>query len=202
MPRTALIFGVTLSAAILPAWGQTETVPIGKVLKLIDPVTIEHAVAVLVQAGTDGSRIKLGDPVYSGDVVQTGADGAIGITFSDGTTLNLPSNASMVLNEFVYDPNGKSNSIFFSLSKGTVTFVAGKVARTGDMKVDTPVGTMGIRWTTAHVEISESGAVKLRTFGEDGRIIEKRALLKQSPKSTQQSSLAIDTPNLTICRGC
>src|SRR5215467_14384261 len=112
MPRTALIFGVTLSAAILPAWGQTETVPIGKVLKLIDPVTIEHAVAVLVQAGTDGSRIKLGDPVYSGDVVQTGADGAIGITFSDGTTLNLPSNARMVLNEFVYDPNGKSNSIF------------------------------------------------------------------------------------------
>ena len=70
------------------------------------------------------------------------------------------------------------------------------------MKVDTPVGTMGIRWTTAHVEISESGAVKLRTFGEDGRIIEKRALLKQSPKSTQQSSLAMDTPNLTICRGC
>jgi hypothetical protein len=202
VPRTALIFGVTLSAAILPAWGQTETVPIGKVLNLINPVTIQHAVAVLVQAGTDGSRIKLGDPVYMGDVVQTGADGAIGVTFSDGTALNLPSNAKMVLNEFVYDPNGKSNSIFFSLSKGTVSFVAGKVARTGDMKIDTPVGTMGIRWTTAHVEISESGAVKLWTVGEDGRIIEKRALLKQSPKSAQQSPLPIDRPNLTICRGC
>jgi HAD superfamily hydrolase (TIGR01662 family) len=58
----------------------------------------------------------------------------------------------MVLNEFVYDPNGKSNSTLFSLSKGTFTFIAGKVAKTGDMKIDTPVATMGIRGTTPHVE--------------------------------------------------
>src|SRR5262249_59913798 len=63
-------------------------------------------------------------------------------------------NARMVLNEFVYDPNGKSNSTLFSLSKGTFTFIAGKVAKTGDMKIDTPVATMGIRGTTPHVEIS------------------------------------------------
>jgi hypothetical protein len=63
----------------------------------------------------------------------------------------------MALNEFVYDPNGKSNSTLFSLSKGTFTFIAGKVARTGDMKIDTPVATMGIRGTTPHVEISSDG---------------------------------------------
>jgi hypothetical protein len=204
MPRAAFIFGVSVFASLtLPAWGQSETVPIGKVVKLNGAVTIEHTGAVIVQASVDGSNAKVGDPVYQGDVIQTGADGAVGITFTDNTAFNLTSNARMVLNEFVYDPNGKSNSTFFSLTKGTFTFVAGKVAKTGDMKIDTPVATMGIRGTTAHVEMPESGAVKFTTLVEDGRSkVEKRAALKPSPKSAQQSRLAIDRPNLTICRGC
>jgi hypothetical protein len=51
------------------------------------------------------------------------------IIFSDGAAFNLASNARMVLNEFVYDPKGTSNSTLFTLSKGTFTFIAGKVAR-------------------------------------------------------------------------
>ena len=110
---------------------------------------------------------KVGDSVYRGDVVQTAADGAVGIAFTDGTAFNLSSNARMVLNEFVYDPKGKSNSTLISLSKGTFTFVAGQVAKTGDMKIDTPVATMGIRGTTPHVEISDNGTVTFSTLIED-----------------------------------
>jgi len=43
----------------------------------------------------------------------------------------------VVLNEFVYDPKRKSNSTLISLSKGTFTFVAGQVAKSGDMKIGT-----------------------------------------------------------------
>jgi hypothetical protein len=92
---------------------------------------------------------------------------------SDGTAFNLSSNARMVLNEFVYDPNGKSNATLFSLTKGTFTFIAGKVARTGDMKIDTPVATMGIRGTTPHVDISADGTVTFNTLIEDKKAIEK-----------------------------
>src|SRR5262249_58748526 len=126
-------------------------------------------------------QTKLGDLVYRGDVVQTGADGKIGITFTDGTAFNLSANARMVLNEFVYDPNGKSNSTFFSLSKGTFTFIAGKVAKTGDMKIDTPVATMGIRGTTPHVEISSDGTVSFNTLVEDKKAIEKTISGDQEP---------------------
>jgi len=203
MRRAALIFGITLSASVaLPAWGQSETTPIGKVIKLTGSVTIEHTGAVVVQASAKGNKVKLGDPVYQGDVVQTGADGAVGITFTDNTAFNLTSNARMVLNEFVYDPNGKSNSTFFSLTKGTFTFVAGKVAKTGDMKIDTPVATMGIRGTTPHVEIADNGTVKFTTLVEEGRSrVEKHASL-MGTKSTQQPRLPIDSPRLSICRGC
>ena len=59
----------------------------------------------------------------------------------------------MVLNEMVYDPNGSNNSSLISLVQGTISFVAGATAKQGDMKVDTPVATMGIRGTAVLVEI-------------------------------------------------
>jgi len=81
-------------------------------------------------------------------VISTGADSAVSIIFSDGAAFNLCGNARMVLNEFVYDPKGTSNSTLFSLSRSAFTFIARKVAKTGDMKIDTPVATMGIRGNT------------------------------------------------------
>jgi VCBS repeat-containing protein len=53
----------------------------------------------------------------------------------------------------VYDPNGSNNSSLISLVSGTISFVAGETAKHGDMKVDTPVATMGIRGTAVLVEI-------------------------------------------------
>jgi VCBS repeat-containing protein len=53
----------------------------------------------------------------------------------------------------VYDPNGSNNSSLISLVAGTISFVAGQTAKHGDMKIDTPVATMGIRGTAVLVEI-------------------------------------------------
>jgi hypothetical protein len=203
------------------AAGGVESSAIGKVVSASGSVTIEHANAVVVQAnlpaGTGVGQTKAGDPVYKGDVVQTGADGKIGITFTDGTAFNLSSNARMVLNEFVYDPNGKSNSTLFSLTKGTFTFIAGKVAKTGDMKIDTPVATMGIRGTTPHVRISDDGSVEFSTLIEENKnkaagkrvvpVNQRQAKTESSPDTTPPQR-AQNTRNkglnfnLQICKGC
>jgi hypothetical protein len=103
----------------------------------------------------------------------------------------------MVLSEFVYDPSGTSNSTLLSLTKGTFTFVAGSIAKTGDMKIDTPVATMGIRGTTPHVEISDVGTVKFSTLIEEG----KSKATKGAPW-VQPEQKADHKPNLNICRGC
>src|SRR5947208_15355698 len=105
-----LVAGVILSA-ILPGAARAqsdpalETSPIGKVVTATGSVTIEHANAVVVQANIPASngvgQAKTGDLVYRGDAVQTGADGKVGITFTDGSAFNLSANARMVLNEFV-----------------------------------------------------------------------------------------------------
>ena len=130
-------------------------------------VTLVHTTAVVVQAAVAPvNQAKAGDLVYRGDVLQTGGDGKVDLTFADGTTFDISSNARMVLDEFVYNPSSTSNSTLFSLTRGTFNFVAGKVAQTGNMKIDTPVGTMGIRGTAPRVEISENGTVTFSTLVE------------------------------------
>jgi len=59
--------------------------------------------------------LNTGDNVNKGDVVQSGSGSQLGITFIDGTVFALASNARMVLDEMVYDPNGTNNSSLLSL---------------------------------------------------------------------------------------
>ena len=185
-----------------PAVLDSASKPIGKVVVATGPVTIEHAGAVMVQANASGDPVqtKSGDPVYTGDVVRTGVDGRVGINFVDGTSFNLSSNARMKLDEFVYDPNGKSNSTVINLTRGTFVFVAGEVAKTGDMKIDTPVATMGIRGTTPHVEISDDGTTRFSTLIEEGKSkYTKKSGAAGSPRPEQKAEHRL---NLNICRGC
>jgi archaellum component FlaF (FlaF/FlaG flagellin family) len=117
---------------------------IGKIEKVIGDVTVvRNGVTV---------ALHVGDAVFKSDVVQTGASASCGISFPDGTVLNLVANTRMALNDYAYDANSNANGALFTLVEGTFAFVAGKVAHSGDMKIATPVATMGIRGTTGVVE--------------------------------------------------
>lgn len=125
--------------------GAAAAQVIGHVTKLSGSATaVRNGVSIVLNNG---------DNVEKGDVVSTGGDSTLGITFIDGTVFGLSSNARMVLNEMVYDPNGSNNSSLLSLVAGTITFVAGETAKHGDMKIDTPVATMGIRGTAVLSQI-------------------------------------------------
>jgi hypothetical protein len=199
---TAGLFVAPAHAQVRPAVQDVVSKPIGKVVVATGSVTIERANAVVVQASTSGQagQANVGDLVYQGDIVATGADGRVGINFTDGSSFNLSNNARMALDEFVYDPKSASNSTLFSLTKGTFTFVAGQVAKTGDMKVDTPVATMGIRGTTPRVEISDDGTVRFSTLIEEGKSRGPRK--PGAPAIQQPEQKPYPKSNLNICRGC
>ncbi len=124
--------------------------PIGEVSSLNGVARVQHS---------DGSRDNLqdGDPIFLGDVVSTGFGSELGILFVDDTVFSLSSNARMVIDELIYNPASDANSMGVSLIQGTFVFVTGKIAPSGGMDVETPVGTIGIRGTLVGVQIATIG---------------------------------------------
>src|SRR6266404_5629703 len=108
---------------------------IGNIQTAIGCGTLRRASGIAVQ-------VMVGDPVCQGDVIETAADGRIGIRFIDGTVFNLSRSTRLVLNEFLCDSNGTSHSALFGVTRGTFAFIAGQVAKTGCLRVDTPVGSI------------------------------------------------------------
>jgi len=110
--------------------------------------------ATVTRNGTT-TPLKLQDDIYKGDELQTGKNATLGVTFTDDTTLNLSASSKIVVDNFVYQQGGKDNAALFNVTKGTMAFVAAAVAKTGDMKIETPTATLGIRGTTGLVEVPE-----------------------------------------------
>jgi hypothetical protein len=121
------------------------------------------------------SALALRDPVYKNDVLQTNVDGTLGITFDDETTFTLKPNTRLTVDEFVYQEGGSDNAAIFNVVRGTAAFVAAEVAHTGNMKIDTPTSSLGIRGTTGLVEVPEGGTaggqVSIKLYPDaDGRV--------------------------------
>jgi hypothetical protein len=122
-------------------------------------------------------RLKVQDAIFKGDLLRTGATAALGITFDDETTFNLSANANITVDEFIYQEGGKNNSALFKIARGTVAFAAHQVAKTGDMKIETPSSVLGIRGTSGVVEVPEgatpgsAGEVAVKLYADqDGRV--------------------------------
>src|SRR5204862_1924867 len=134
------------------AYAQAAGAPAAKVVGTVATMTgsasiVRNGVTIVVNTG---------DAVYQTDVVQTGSNSTLGLVMIDGTTFNLTANARLMLNDLTYDATSTSNASLFTLVQGAATFIAGQVARTGDMKVGTPVATMGIRGTAVTLDISST----------------------------------------------
>src|SRR5882672_11019 len=108
---------------------------IGNIQTATGCATLRRASGVAVQA-------LAGDPVCQGDVIETAADGRIGIRFIDGIVFNMSGGTRVVLDEFVCDASGTPHSALFAVTRGTFAFIAGRVAKTGSLRIDTPVGSI------------------------------------------------------------
>ncbi|WP_426437758.1 nidogen-like domain-containing protein [Bradyrhizobium genosp. P] len=146
------------------AGGATPAKLIGHVAKLSGSASIvRNGVTVDLQNG---------DAVYQTDVVQTGSNSTLGLVLNDGTTFNLSANARLMLNDLTYDPTSTNNTSLFTLVQGAATFVAGQVAKTGDMKVGTPIATMGIRGTAVTLDIdSNDGNVSISVIDQHDSLL-------------------------------
>ena len=90
-----------------------------------------------------------------GDVLVTGRDGRMGITFVDGTRFAVGPNSRVALSTFQYDRTRQTGSFVTSVDRGTLGVVSGRIAksRRDAMRVRTPTSMLGVRGTRFVIEV-------------------------------------------------
>ena len=119
--------------------------------------TVQGSATVMRAKSAPAIALRVNDPVFKDDMLTTGPNSSLGITFDDETTFSLSANTRIVVNKFIYQEGGNANAASFHVAIGTASFVASLVAKTGDMQITTPVATLGIRGTTGVVDVPAGG---------------------------------------------
>ncbi len=86
--------------------------------------------------------------VFLNQIVSTGEDARLEVTFADGTQLTLGEQAVMTLDAFVYDPGANDGEMKLGVV-GAFRFISGQASKLAntEVAVTTPVATIGIRGT-------------------------------------------------------
>ena len=140
-----LAAGLLIATAGFPR--AAEAPPIAQVKKVTGP-------AAVVRSG-ERRPANVGDMLFVKDVIETGPDGAIGITFIDNTVFSAGPNSQLALDEFQFDSNNFRGSMLADMRQGTLAVVSGDITRSspGAMKVKTPTAVLGVRGTTFAVQV-------------------------------------------------
>lgn len=117
-----------------------------------------QAPASLVAAGTS-TVAEPGMAVQMGQTLKTGPNGSMGVTFRDNTIMSFGPNTEIVVDEYLYAPGKGDLKLGATLSKGTLHYASGIIAKLKPeaVTVKTPVGLIGVRGTR-YVVLVEEGA--------------------------------------------
>ncbi len=120
----------------------------------VKPAGYVQETAGEVLASRDGQSRPLGarDPVWQGDTLATKSESSAQIMFSDGTILAMGPESLLVIKEYVNEwglEKTLTNTMRFSYGPGFFRAVTGIISdrNPGAVKVDTPLGHIGIRGT-------------------------------------------------------
>jgi len=143
MSRLKLVLPILIAlvaSALAPGAARAES-PIGQVKTTSGAVTLLH--------GSISRDAKAGDRVFQSDVLATGADGSVGITFADDSILSLGPDSRLSLDTFRFDTTTHQGVFESSLTNGTLVVKSGGIAKQTPeaMRVRTPAALLGVRGT-------------------------------------------------------
>ena len=143
-------------------------------LAVLTPALLESAVAQTVgTAGAVNPQTQVGDRVLQigssiifRERISTSASGSTQVMFVDKTTLSVGPNSSILIDEFVYNPNAGTGRMTVTLTKGAMRMVGGNVSHTEGATIKTPLATIGVRGGVATVKHDATGGTQaINHFG-------------------------------------
>ena len=124
----------------------------------IGNVVLQEGVTSVEREGAE-SDLDLDSDIMFMDNVKTGK-GELGITFIDDTNVAVSSQSSLIIDDFVYDPNNAEGSkLVLKVAAGTVRYASGNIAKLNKQNVDirTPTAKIIVRGTAFSMTVDEIG---------------------------------------------
>ena len=144
----ALFFLILLPALSIASTG-TALADIGRVKSASGAASIER----------NGESIAAspGLALQESDILVTGVDGKLGVTFVDNSRFSAGPNSRIELSHFRFNATTLDGEFDTRLQKGSVAIISGQIAKkTPDaMKVRTPSSILGVRGTEFVVEANQ-----------------------------------------------
>lgn len=98
--------------------------------------------------------VVVGDPVFRGDRILTGAHSAAALTLRDGSVLSIGPDSQFILSGFEFNATTQQGSMLLTLLQGSLRVVTGLIAhqQPEQVQVRTPTTVIGVRGTDFIVE--------------------------------------------------
>jgi len=147
MRRRFILAALAATSLAFAAHAETASNEIGR-------VKLASGTASVLRAGKP-QLIKPGFVLLKGDTLVTGANGRIGITFSDNSRFAAGPNSRIALNEYSFNPTTHDGQFMVDVDRGSLAIISGQIAKKNKnaMRVRTPTSLLGVRGTRFVVDV-------------------------------------------------
>lgn len=108
----------------------------------------------LINGGASAPAM-VGSPVATGSTLKTADKASVGVSLRDNTLISLGPNSEFVFRDYAFEPGEGKLSLVSRLSRGTLEYVSGVIAklRPEAVSLETPTGTLAVRGTHFAVKV-------------------------------------------------
>ena len=157
---------IAIASAVLIVFnagaGSAQTVEVGIAAAIVGDVRISNS------ATPKERKIARKQRVSWGDVIRTRKKSQLQILLLDRSNFSVGANTRIEIDSFVYDPDA-GRSFVARVLEGAFRFMSGRENANSSARVDSPVGTIGIRGTALDGVVGEDAVAIARNEPAIGR---------------------------------
>lgn len=105
--------------------------------------------SAVVQRNGQAQAAQLGMPLYEHDLLETAADGRLGITFRDNSRIAIGPGSRLAVSRFAFRPEQQQYGFVVQLLRGTLEYISGLTGKLSpnSISIETPTSTIAVRGT-------------------------------------------------------
>jgi hypothetical protein len=139
-------------------WGFILALFPGVALGEVGSVTEFRGNPAQAQRESEQLLVEMGFGIEMLDQLIT-ANTRLGLTFADGTRVEITEQSQLTVDDFVYDPNTGAGRMSMNVALGTVQMASGRLARNSreNVSISTPTASITVRGTDFSMTVDELG---------------------------------------------